>query len=79
MPTRPSPPGPFDRGVTYASLDVVTVLAEAFQLTRVVDVTRRAPYLTGWRPPRPLSRPLLTPALSGPLAQAAAEIGYRVV
>jgi hypothetical protein len=148
---QPPPLGRSDRGVTYASLDVATVLAEAFQSTRVVDVHRRAPYLTGWPPARTLtlldltgtwpirngashllttgpkavcrawaraideqwpdldglwtvstmtgrptvvlftaaadafprrpafSRPLSTPALQGALAQAAAEIGYRVV
>lgn len=52
---QPSPFGRSDRGVTYASLDVATVLAEAFQQTRVIDVHRRAPYLTGWRPARPLT------------------------
>ena len=52
---QPPPLGPSDRGVTYASLDVATVLAEAFQRTRVVDVHRRAPYLTGWTPARALS------------------------
>ncbi len=52
---QPPPSGRSDRGVTYASLDVATVLAEAFQRTRVVDVHRRAPYLTGWQPARTLT------------------------
>ena len=52
-PQRPPPALP-SRGVTYAALDVPTVLAEAFQRTRVVDTTRRVPYLTGWRPARAL-------------------------
>ena len=55
---QPPPPGRGVRGVrgvTYASLDVATVLAEAFQQTRVVDAHRRAPYLTGWRPARTLT------------------------
>ena len=52
---QPPPLRPSGRGVTYASLDVATVLAEAFQRTRVVDVHRRAPYLTGWQPARPLT------------------------
>lgn len=51
-PQRPPPALP-SRGVTYAALDVPTVLAEAFQRTRVVDTTRRVPYLTGWRPEGP--------------------------
>ncbi len=52
---QPPPPGPSDRGVTYAATDVVTCLAEVFATSRVVDVTRRAPYLTGWQPTRPLT------------------------
>ena len=43
------------RGVTYAGLDVPTVIAEMFQLTRVIDTHRRAPYLTRWQPTRTLS------------------------
>ncbi len=52
---QPPPQHLSDRGVTYASLDVATVRAEAYQQTRVVDVHRRAPYLTGWLPTRTLT------------------------
>ena len=41
--------------MTYAATDVVTCLAEVFAASRVVDVGRRAPYLTGWRPTRVLT------------------------
>jgi len=46
------PPGPSDRGVSYAALDITTCLAEVFQDRRVVDTARGAPYLTAWRPGR---------------------------
>jgi hypothetical protein len=52
---QPPPPGLSDRGVTYAATDVVTCLAEVYAASRVVDVSRRAPYLTGWQPTRVLS------------------------
>ncbi|HEY3631734.1 MAG TPA: RES family NAD+ phosphorylase [Jatrophihabitantaceae bacterium] len=48
------PPGPSERGVSYAALDVATCLAEVFQDRRVVDTSRGAPYLTAWRPTRAL-------------------------
>jgi len=41
--------------VTYTGLDVPTVIAEVFQLTRVIDTHRRAPYLTSSQPTRTLS------------------------
>lgn len=43
------------RGVTYTGLRVVDAIAEVFQQTRVINRARGAPYLTGWRPCRPLS------------------------
>lgn len=52
---QPPPPRWSERGVTYAATDVVTCLAEVFAASRVVDVGRRAPYLTGWRPTRVLT------------------------
>lgn len=52
---QPPPQALSSRGVSYAALDVVTVVAEAFQQTRVVDVVWRAPYLTGWLPSRDLA------------------------
>ncbi len=51
---QPPPPGPSERGVGYTALDVATCLAEVFQQTRVIDTSRGAPYLTAWRPTRPL-------------------------
>jgi RES domain-containing protein len=48
------PPGPSDRGVSYAALDITTCLAELFQDRRAVDTVRGAPYLTAWRPGRTL-------------------------
>jgi len=38
----------------YAAGDVATAVAEVFQLTRRLDVTSGAPYLTGWSPARSL-------------------------
>ena len=49
------PPHLSTRAVTYAATDVPTVLAEAFQATRVIDIQRRVPYLTGWRTARELT------------------------
>jgi len=46
--------------VTYTGLDVPTVIAEVFQLTRVIDTHRRAPYLTSSQPTRTLSLLALT-------------------
>ena len=52
---QPPPAGWSERGVTYAATEVVTCLAEVFAASRVVDVGRRAPYVTGWRPTRTLT------------------------
>ncbi len=41
-------------GVLYATTDIATAAAEVFQRTRLIDTTTGAPYLTGWRPTRPL-------------------------
>ncbi|WGW10952.1 RES family NAD+ phosphorylase [Saxibacter everestensis] len=49
------PPGPSERGVTYASTEIVTVLAEAFQATRAIDAVTAGPHLTGWSPARSLT------------------------
>lgn len=54
----PQPPGPASlstEGVAYAATDVPTALAEVFQDTRVVNVTRGRPWLAGWEPSRPLA------------------------
>jgi len=52
---QPPPARWSERGVTYAATEVVTCLAEVFAASRVVDVGRRAPYVTGWRPTRTLT------------------------
>ncbi len=52
---QPPPPEWSERGVTYAATDVVTCLAEVFAGSRVVDGSRRSPYLTGWQPTRVLT------------------------
>lgn len=49
------PPHVQERGVSYAALDVPTALAEVFQLTRVINMGRDAPYLTAWTPVRRLT------------------------
>lgn len=49
------PPHLQDAGVYYTALDVPTALAEVFQLTRVVDVRRRSPHLTGMQLTRTLN------------------------
>ena len=41
-------------GVMYAALDVATVVAEAFQVTRRVEFVTGSPRLTGWIPTREL-------------------------
>lgn len=53
-PHEPSPHTQ-DRGVSYTALTVPTALAEVFQHTRVINLRRGSPYLTGWSPARPLS------------------------
>lgn len=53
-PQREGPPAVRDEGVAYATTDVPTALAEVFQDTRVVNVTRGDPWLAGWRPAREL-------------------------
>lgn len=54
----PQPPGPAaasDEGVAYAAINVPTALAEVFQDTRVINVTRGEPWLAGWEPARELA------------------------
>jgi len=48
------PPHTQARGVSYHALEVPTVLAEVFHQTRVINVSRGDPYLTGWTPTREL-------------------------
>lgn len=54
-PQPDGPPALGDEGVAYAATDVPTAVAEVFQDTRVVNVTRGAPWLAGWRPTRELT------------------------
>ena len=70
-PQRP-PPGWSERGVTYAATDVVTCLAEVFAASRVVDGSRRAPYLTGWQPTRVLT--LLDLTATWPIRNGASHL-----
>lgn len=52
----PLPPGDAaPLGAAYVGEDVLTCLAEVFQLTRFVDVDREAPYVTAFRTTRDLS------------------------
>jgi hypothetical protein len=53
----PHEPPPHDqfKGVGYNALDVPTVLAEVFSLTRFINLTRGDPYLTAWAPTRELT------------------------
>lgn len=52
----PLPPGDAaPLGAAYLGEDVLTCLAEVFQLTRFVDVDREAPYVTAFRTARALS------------------------
>ncbi|MDQ6752058.1 MAG: RES family NAD+ phosphorylase [Actinomycetota bacterium] len=52
----PLPPGDAaPLGAAYLGEDVLTCLAEVFQLTRFVDVDRQAPYVTAFRTTRDLS------------------------
>lgn len=48
------PPRVQDTGVSYVALDIPTALAEAIQATRVINLRRKTPYVTGWRPSRTL-------------------------
>lgn len=66
------PPHLSDRGVCYAALDVTTCLAEVFQDRRVIDTARGAPYLTAWRPTRPLH--LLDLTGSWPIRNGASHV-----
>ena len=69
---QPPPPGWSERGVTYAATDVVTCLAEVFAASRVVDGSRRAPYLTGWQPTRVLT--LLDLTATWPIRNGASHL-----
>lgn len=60
----PHPPPPQDAaplGAAYLGEDVLTCLAEVFQLTRFVDVDRDTPYITAFR----LNRDITTVDLTG--------------
>ena len=48
------PPSEQEAGVSYASFDVPTCLAEAYQVRRVVNTAFEVPYLTAWSPRRRL-------------------------
>jgi len=61
-----------DRGATYTALAVPTALAEVFQQRRVINTRRGTPYLTGWKPPRPLT--LLDLTGSWPIYAGAAHV-----
>jgi hypothetical protein len=51
------PPREQERAILYAARDIPACLAEAFQATRTINRTRRAPWLVGFRTAAPL--PLL--------------------
>lgn len=48
------PPHTQGAGVSYTALDIPSALAEVFQRSRYVDSGRGHPYLTAWKPSRPL-------------------------
>lgn len=47
-------PSTHAEGILYTALDIATGLAEAYQLTRLIETRAGAPALTGWQPSRPL-------------------------
>lgn len=69
---QPEPPRLSVRGVSYASTDIATALAEVFQATRAIDTVTAGRHLTGWSPIRPLR--LLDLTGDWPLRHGASQV-----